>query len=104
MADYIEKPGEGVGLKDKDEVKIPRRWKVLLLNDDYTSMEFVVMVLVNIFRKTPEQAEAIMLSVHRRGMGVAGVYVKDIAEAKIKATHALAREEGFPLRCDMQPE
>lgn len=104
MAEYIETPGKGAGLEDQQRVKRPRRFKVLLLNDDYTTMDFVVMILREVFRKSNSQAERIMLSVHKQGMGVAGIYVKDIAEAKILETHEYAREEGFPLRCNMEPE
>ena len=104
MADYIEKTGEGVGTEDEQDVKRPRRYKVVLLNDDYTTMDFVVMVLIEVFRKSADEAESIMLKVHRNGMGVAGIYVKAIAEAKILAAQKWAREQGYPLRCDMEPE
>ncbi len=82
----------------------PPRYKVLLLNDNYTTMEFVVMILMQVFGKTSEDAERIMLHVHHQGIGVAGIYVKDIAEMKCERVHTRARENGFPLRCDMEPE
>ncbi len=88
----------------KDEARVPRRYKVVLLNDDYTTMEFVVHVLQMVFRKKSEEAATIMLMVHRQGMGVAGVYVRDIAEMKCLAVHQMAEARGFPLRCVMEPE
>jgi ATP-dependent Clp protease adaptor protein ClpS len=75
---------------------------VLLHNDDYTSMDFVVAVLIDIFRKSREQAMSIMLSVHEKGIGVCGVYTAEVAETKVAMVHARARAEGFPLRCSME--
>ena len=89
------------GLLDED-VREPRRYRVLLHNDDYTSMEFVIAVLVDIFRKNAEQATAIMLAVHERGVGMCGVYTHEIAETKVNRVHARAREAGFPLRCTLE--
>ncbi len=90
--------------RDAPTVEKPRRYKVLLLNDNYTTMDFVVAVLQRVFRRTHDEAYGIMLAVHRQGMGVAGIYVKDVAEMKCDAVHALAREHGFPLRCTTAPE
>jgi len=104
VADYIGQPGQGAALKDRQKLERPRRYKVLLLNDDYTTMEFVVEVLQGIFRRSHDEAMAIMLNVHENGMGVAGVYVKSIAEAKISTVHQMAREYEFPLRCTMEQE
>ncbi len=88
----------------RHEAKEPPLYKVLLHNDDYTSMEFVVNVLQNVFRKAPADAVNIMLAVHRSGIGVAGVYPAQVAETKIETVHEMAREEGFPLRLSMEPE
>lgn len=85
-------------------VERPIRYKVLLLNDDYTTMDFVVLVLQRIFFKPVDQAYAIMMQVHRTGLGIAGVYVYDVAETKCLKVHRLAREHGFPLRCILEPE
>ena len=85
--------------KMEPELKEPRRARVLLLNDDYTSMEFVVRVLVEIFRKTSHEATTIMLAVHEKGRGECGVYPLEIAETKVGQVHSRARAEGFPLRC-----
>jgi ATP-dependent Clp protease adaptor protein ClpS len=87
---------------DRVKVKEPRQYKVFLLNDDYTTMDFVVSVLENIFKKTPAEAVQIMLHVHHKGRGECGVYAKQIAEAKIGQVHSQAREAGYPLRCSME--
>jgi len=104
VAEYIGTPGKGAALKDRQKISRPRRFKVLLLNDNYTTMEFVVEVLVHVFRRSQEDAIQIMLSVHENGTGVAGVYIKSIAETKVKAVHDLAREMEYPLRCALEPE
>ncbi len=85
-------------------LKEPRRYQVLLHNDDYTTMEFVVAVLVDIFHKNEEQATAIMLSVHKKGIGVAGVYPREVAETKIVLVRERAARAGFPLRCSLREE
>lgn len=95
---------EKVKSKARDEVTEPPMYKVLLLNDDYTSMEFVVDVLVLIFNKSIEEAVNIMLKVHRRGIGLCGVYTHEVAESKVERVHAFARENSFPLRCTMEKE
>ena len=79
-------------------------WRVLLHNDDYTTQEFVVWILETIFRKPRGEAVAIMMSVHRSGMGVAGVYTHDVAETKLKTTRQMAEEQEFPLLVTMEPE
>lgn len=88
--------------RSKPKVKRPRQYRVLLINDDFTTMDFVVKILEQVFRKSPAEAVQIMLQVHRRGQGVAGVYTKEIAEAKIVMVHDRAREAGYPLRCIME--
>jgi ATP-dependent Clp protease adaptor protein ClpS len=86
------------------DVREPRRYRVLLHNDDYTTMEFVVEVLVTIFRKNLDEATAIMLAVHERGLAVCGVYTEEIAETRISQVHDRARKAGFPLRCSMEED
>jgi ATP-dependent Clp protease adaptor protein ClpS len=86
------------------KVREPRRYRVLLHNDDYTTMEFVVEILISVFRKMPDEAAAIMLAVHREGLGSCGVYTEEIAEIKVAQVHERARKAGFPLRCSMEEE
>lgn len=88
----------------KERVTVPRRYKVLLHNDDYTPMEFVVFVLEHLFRKTPAEATRIMLLVHKSGIGIAGVYSHEIAESKATQTVDMARENGYPLLATTEPE
>jgi ATP-dependent Clp protease adaptor protein ClpS len=86
------------------KVERPRMWRVLLHNDDYTTQDFVVWVLETIFHKPAAEAFDIMLSVHRSGLGVAGVYTHDVAETKLKTTRQLAEQHEFPLLVTMEPE
>jgi ATP-dependent Clp protease adaptor protein ClpS len=87
----------------RDELRQPPKFAVVLLNDDYTTMEFVVEVLKRFFRKTEEEAMQIMLRVHQEGRGVAGVYSHDIAETKVFQVHQLAKSRGYPLHCVIEP-
>ncbi len=91
-------------LLDERQVKEPRKYKVLLHNDDYTTMDFVVEILVRVFRKDEDQAMAIMLSVHNQGFGVCGTYTAEVAETKVDLVHRLAKSAGFPLKCSMEGE
>lgn len=91
-------------LLDEREVKEPRKYKVLLHNDDYTTMDFVVEVLMRVFRKDETQAMSIMLSVHNQGYGVCGTYTAEVAETKVDLVHRLAKSAGFPLKCSMEGE
>jgi ATP-dependent Clp protease adaptor protein ClpS len=84
--------------------KAPKLYKVVILNDDFTSMEFVVHILETVFMKSPSEAVQIMLHVHKSGRGVAGIFTKQIAEAKIEMVHQQAKNEGFPLRCVLEEE
>ena len=88
----------------RDETREPPRYRVLLHNDDYTTMEFVVEILMYVFSKSPESAAKIMLNVHHKGVGVCGSYPHEIAETKVDTVHNLARESGYPLRCSMEQE
>jgi len=85
--------------KAVEKYKEPDEYLVILLNDDYTTMDFVVMVLVEVFRKNQEDANRIMLDVHEKGKGIVGQYPWDIAVTKAAQVHALARENEFPLTC-----
>jgi ATP-dependent Clp protease adaptor protein ClpS len=102
MSDYGTHTGEEVRTGTRADVREPHMYKVLLLNDDYTTMEFVVSILMNVFHKSHQEATHIMLNVHRRGSGLCGVYTRDVAETKVERVHSLARENGYPLRCTME--
>jgi ATP-dependent Clp protease adaptor protein ClpS len=113
MAGQKSNRGNGGGLGREDVVterrtqtktKKPSMYKVILLNDDYTPMEFVVELLKVVFHKPHAEATRIMLHVHQNGMGVAGVYPFEIAETKVKTVDELARENQFPLKCTMEKE
>ena len=93
-----------VATKNRAETRRPARYKVILYNDDYTPMEFVVSILEQVFGKGPSEATQIMLQVHRSGLGVAGVFVLEIAETKVAAVHRLAEERGYPLRSGIEKE
>jgi ATP-dependent Clp protease adaptor protein ClpS len=90
--------------KPQKKLKRPTLYKVLLHNDNYTTREFVVAVLKEVFHKSETDAVQIMLHVHYNGVGVAGVYTFEVAETKIRIVEAAARENGFPLRLSMEPE
>ncbi len=96
MARQVKEDGQ-VLTRKRAKVKEPGMWKVLLHNDDYTTQEFVVFLLKTVFRKPEPEATAIMLAVHRAGMGVAGVYTRDVAETRAERGRQLAEREGFPL-------
>ncbi len=85
-------------------LKHPKKYKVFILNDDYTSMDFVIDILMTIFHKSYQEAELIMLEVHKKDKGVCGVYTNEIAETKVMQVHKKARESGFPLRAEMEEE
>lgn len=82
----------------------PRRYKVIIYNDDFTTMDFVVKVLVSVFFKTETEAETLMLHVHEHGSAVVGIYSYDVAKSKCRKVETMAREEGFPLRLECKPE
>jgi ATP-dependent Clp protease adaptor protein ClpS len=104
MSQYDPNLEESFDSKTDTEVDEPPMYKVMLLNDDYTTMDFVVEVLVYVFQKPPEEATLIMLNVHRKGVGVCGLYPFEIAETKVNTVESLARENGFPLKCIMERE
>ncbi len=88
--------------KAQEKIKEPPRFRVLLHNDDYTTMDFVVKILEEVFHKSPSEATAIMLHVHNKGVGECGVYPAEIAETKVDIVHARARSAGFPLLATME--
>jgi len=94
----------GTVTKTKPKTKKPSMWKVLLMNDDYTPMEFVVFVLERYFNKSQEEATQIMLHVHQRGIGVCGVFPYEVAETKVGQVVDVARQNQHPLQCTMEKE
>ena len=102
--DFETEREDDVALEERRKARRPRRWKVLLHNDDYTTMEFVVEVLMEHFHKSAAEATHIMLQVHQKGVGVAGVYPKDVAETKVAEVTAEARDQGMPLLLTLEPE
>ena len=96
MARKVKEEGQ-VLTRKRAKVREPGLWKVLLHNDDYTTQEFVVFLLKTVFRKAEPEATAIMLAVHRAGVGIAGIYTLDVAETRAERGRQLAEREGFPL-------
>jgi ATP-dependent Clp protease adaptor protein ClpS len=102
MSKEIERPDIEYDTEQEEELEEPSRYKVLLHNDDYTTMEFVVYVLKAVFSKSQTDAVQIMLHVHRNGRGVCGIYTAEIAETKVQRVRDMAKKEGFPLKCTME--
>ncbi|MFO8063477.1 MAG: ATP-dependent Clp protease adapter ClpS [Spirochaetota bacterium] len=97
-------PSESIKEKSKEEVKEPDMYRVILHNDDYTSMEFVVEILMKVFRKTVMDATKIMLHVHKNGKGNVGTFTYDVASTKVNQAHKMARERQYPLKCTIEKE
>ncbi|HXW07699.1 MAG TPA: ATP-dependent Clp protease adapter ClpS [Vicinamibacterales bacterium] len=104
MADQQHQTGGEVLERTRHETKKPDLYKVLLINDDYTTMDFVIEVLETIFHKQPAEAYRIMMAVHTQGKGLCGVYPFEVAETKVATVIDRAREHGFPLLAEMEPE
>jgi ATP-dependent Clp protease adaptor protein ClpS len=102
MSNNTERPDIEYEIEQEEELDEPARYKVLLHNDDYTTMEFVVYVLKTVFAKSQSDAVQIMLHVHRNGVGVCGIYTAEIAETKVQRVRDMAKKEGFPLKCTME--
>ncbi len=99
-----DRPEHGVAVKSRSKTKKPSMYKVLMLNDDYTPMEFVVHVLEQFFNKSHEEATRIMLHVHQKGVGVCGVYTYEVAETKVNQTMDLAQQHQHPLQCTIEKD
>ena len=104
MSEYIPDSEELVTSDTDEDIKEPPMYKVLLHNDHYTTMEFVVEILMYVFHKPIEFATQIMLNVHKNGVGVCGSYTYEVAETKVDTVHLLAKDKGFPLKCSMEEE
>lgn len=101
QSQYLEAP---VVQESEPKVQRPRFYKVLLLNDDFTPMEFVVVLIERIFHKNREEATQIMLHVHQKGVGVCGIFTREVAETKVRQVLGFAKERQHPLQCTMEPE
>lgn len=104
MSEFEDDIGVITRTKADEKIARPRLYKVLMHNDDYTTREFVVWVLQAIFRKNEGDAIRVMMHVHQSGIGVCGLYTKEVAETRVAKTERLAREHEFPLRVTMEPE
>ena len=90
--------------RQRTDIREPKRYKVIIYNDDFTTMEFVVMILVQVFLKSEEEANSLMLQVHHSDKAVVGIYSYDIAVSKARKATTMAREQGYPLRLTVEPE
>jgi ATP-dependent Clp protease adaptor protein ClpS len=104
MADHAQRPEAEVLERTRADIQHPMLYRVFLLNDDYTTMDFVVEVLETVFLKRPAEAHRIMMLVHTQGRGVCGVYPHEIAETKVAKVQALAEQAQFPLQATLEPE
>lgn len=104
MSDPARRPKSDVIEQTRQQTREPTLYKVILHNDHYTTMDFVVAVLEQVFHKTPAEAYRIMMKVHTEGRGVCGLFPYDIAETKVATVHELARQHGFPLRASLEEE
>ena len=102
MSDKNSTNSTGVLTKEKIEVKKPKLYKVILLNDDYTPMEYVVKLLRTVFMKSENEAVNIMLMVHKKGSGICGIFTKEIAETKVETVIRMAKSDQHPLKCIME--
>ena len=100
----MAKQQSSVSERQRTDIREPQRYKVYIHNDDFTTMDFVVKILITIFFKSKAEAEALMLRVHRSDKALVGVYTYDIAVSKVRKATQMARDEGFPLRLTYQPE
>jgi ATP-dependent Clp protease adaptor protein ClpS len=102
VAEHDPRTSGDVLEKTKTVLKTPEQWRVLLLNDDYTPMDFVVQILESIFNRQPAEAYRIMMQVHTQGSGIAGVYTHEVAETKVATVVDLAQDAGYPLQATME--
>mgnify|MGYP005829200617 FL=1 len=100
----MTKKQKDILVKDRQKIDRPKKYKVVLYNDDYTPMDLVTLILTEVFKKGSQEAYSIMMRVHKGGRGIAGVYSKQIAEVKVSSTKMFAREQGYPLHAEAEPE
>ena len=101
-SDTGDSPERGVAIKEREKTKKPAMYRVILMNDDYTPMEFVVSVLMGVFKHSSEEATRIMLNVHRNGIGVCGVFTFEVAETKVSQVMDAAKRAQHPLQCTLE--
>jgi ATP-dependent Clp protease adaptor protein ClpS len=104
VATHQDRPGDAVKERPVAKNQEPTRYKVILLNDDYTTMDFVIEILERVFQRSPAEAYRIMMHVHLNGRGIAGVYPWEIAETKVDTVTSMAREAGYPLRAAVEED
>ena len=102
--DFMHQVKKNVLQENYQELQEPSKYKVLLLNDDYTTMDFVVMVLMVVFRKSLEESQKIMFNIHKNGKGLCGIYAFEVAETKAAQVAAMAEQHKFPLKCNLEEE
>ena len=100
----MTKKQKDILVKDRQKIDRPKRYKVVLYNDDYTPMQLVTSILISVFNKGLPEAQTIMMKVHKQGKGIAGVFSKEVAETKVSTTKMYARESGYPLHAEAEPE
>ena len=100
----MTKKQKDVLVKDRQKIDRPKKYKVVFYNDDFTPMNLVTLILMEVFNKGEQEAKSIMLKVHKGGKAIAGVYSKQIAETKIETTKMYARQAGYPLHAEAEPE
>ena len=100
----MTKKQKDVLVKDKQKIDRPKKYKVVFYNDDFTPMQLVTSILMEVFNKGEQEAKSIMMSVHKRGKAIAGIYSKQIAETKVETTKMYARQAGFPLHAEAESE
>tara|TARA_Y100001937_G_C6997402_1_gene274874 strand:- start:270 stop:572 length:303 start_codon:yes stop_codon:yes gene_type:complete len=100
----MPKKKKDILVKDKQSVDKPKKYKVVFYNDDFTPMNLVTSILIEVFNKGLPEAEAIMMRVHKQGKGIAGVYSKEVADTKVSTTKMYARQMGYPLHAESEPE
>jgi len=100
----VPKKQKDILVKDREKIGRPKRYKVIFYNDDYTPMDLVTLILMEVFNKGTQEAYSIMMKVHKGGRAIAGTYSKEIAETKVTTTRMFARKYGYPLRTEAEPE
>jgi len=100
----MTKKQKDILVKDRQRIDRPKKYKVVFYNDDYTPMQLVTLILMDVFNKGEQEAKTITMRVHKQGKGIAGVYSKEIAQTKVDTTKMYARESGYPLHAEAEPE